>query len=85
MHGGLLIQKSEVPLKSSIPKPWLHQERKIYSMKKENCGRRVAIASGLACPNCRRAIRHYDVEWISESTIRVNCQGCHRPLIELEG
>jgi hypothetical protein len=53
----------------------------------ENCGRRVAIANGLACPDsdCRRAIRHYDVEWISESAIQINCQRCHRTLIKLEG
>ena len=62
-------------------------KKDLVMKKKENCGRRVVIAKGLACPNpdCRRPIQPYDVEWISEFAIEINCQCCHRTAIRLEG
>jgi hypothetical protein len=54
-------------------------------MTEENREQRIAIANGLDCPRCDRAIRPNDFELINESAFQIVCQGCHLTVIKLEG
>jgi hypothetical protein len=46
---------------------------------------RIALAKGLVCPCCGRAIQSYDFEWIAGVAFQITCQGCHQTVLKHEG
>jgi hypothetical protein len=46
---------------------------------------RIALAKGLVCPCCGRAIQSYDFEWITGLAFQIICQGCHKTVLKHEG
>jgi hypothetical protein len=85
-HMGLPIEKSEAPeIKHSQTLASPGNKDRVMQRTEENCEPSVVIATGLLCPQCDRAIRHYDFELITGSAFRIVCQGCHQTVIQCEG